>query len=260
MRKQGVSLVVIFLCVVMGVAVVQAADIDIVISEIMMNAVNETGNVGEWIELYNRGTDVVDLTGWQIQDNSETDTINSAVCPGSDCQMPAGACWLIAVTSPDLQAEFLNYTNPNQPSVDGANTIFLGARLGNGLANTDDQLILRNSSGTAVDCYSWNGLNTCAGLTYITGGNGIDANVDGNDGQSVTNVQGAWYDHEINASPYNCTTNTAATGPTAVSIQFIQAQVNSINRVVLAIFGLTASATLAAFMDRRRKVARSGNR
>lgn len=259
MKKQLVSLAVIFLCLVMGVAVVQAADVDIVISEIMMNAVNETGNVGEWVEIYNSGGDIVDLTGWQIQDNSEFDTITAPMCPGNNCQMPAGACWLIAVTVADLQAEFLNYTNPNQPTVDASNTIFLNNRIGGGLANTNDVLILRNSSGTAVDCYSWDGSGTCAGLAYIAGAFGVDANFDGNDGQSATNVQGGWYDHESNASPYNCT-NSAAAGPTAVSIQSIQAQANSINGAVLAIFGLAATSTLAAIMDRRRKIAATEKR
>jgi hypothetical protein len=261
MSKRSLSLMITMVVLLLSIATAVAADVDIVISEIMINAVNETSNVGEWTEIYNRGIDPVDLTGWQLVDNSGVpNTITPAMCPGNNCQIPADACWLVAVTAADLQAEFNNYTTPAAPTVDAARTIFLGARVGNGLANTDDRLILRNSSGTAVDCYSWDASGSCAGLTYVNGGGGVDDNFDGENGQSVTNVQGTWYDHAVNGSPYDCI-NTAAAGPTAVSLQSFQAQSGFVNTPALIAVGLASSFSLAALIGyRQRKVAALENR
>lgn len=233
-----------------GVAVVAAADVDIVISEIMINAIHESSNVGEWIEIYNRGATPVDLAGWQLEDNVATDMIATNMCPSNDCQIPAGECWLVAVNSSDLQTEFNNY-NPT-PTVDSTRTIFIGTSIGNGLANTNDRLILRNSTGTAVDCYSWDASGTCSTLTYISGGNGVDANLDGSDGQSVTNVQGTWYDHAVNGSPYNCTNTADGGSPTAVSLHLINSsnQITSLTAISLSAFFLTL---ISGVVVRRRR-------
>ena len=231
-------------------AVVLAADSDIVISEIMINAFVEEigGNWGEWIEIYNKGVDPVDLTDWAIQDNFRTDVIDAAMCPGGSCIMPAGACWLIAVTAVELQSEFKNYTNPNQPSVDANNTIFLGGRPGNGLANElangldkkGDRLVLQDDSGTVIDCYSWDMLGTCSD----------DGPHVGSNGQSVTNVQGTWYNHQLNGSPYNCV-NSADGGPTAVSLQQFNAHQTSPS-VVLAVLASIGGLATVVFIRRRK--------
>lgn len=258
MKRKVISIWAIVICLMLGVATARAADADIVISEIMMNAIHDTGNVGEWFEIYNKGTDAVDLAGWRIQDNSGSNIIDATMCPGGNCQIPAGACWLVAVTPGSLQAEFASYANPNNLNVDPTRTIFLGNRIGSGLANTNDRLILRNSSGTAVDCYSWDASGTCAGLTYTNGGNGVDAEFDGSDGQSVANVQGIWSDHQANASPYNCI-NTAAAGPTAVSLQTFQVQPGGVNASSLFSLGLTFGLSLTALGYRWHKAARAGS-
>jgi hypothetical protein len=52
-----------------------AASTDIVVNEIMASnsntAADEMGEYEDWIELYNRGTSTVDLTGWYITDNAQ---------------------------------------------------------------------------------------------------------------------------------------------------------------------------------------------
>ncbi len=52
-----------------------AASTDIVINELMADnnstAADEMGENEDWIELYNRGTSTVDLTGWYITDNAQ---------------------------------------------------------------------------------------------------------------------------------------------------------------------------------------------
>ena len=225
---------------------------DIVLSEIMINAVVEVigGDWGEWVEIYNKGGTPVDLTGWQIEDNFLADTIDMVDCPGSSCLIPAGGCWVIASTQPELQTEFDNYTNPNQPAVDPANTVFLGSRLGNGLANSDDRVVLRNGGGAAVDCYSWNDPDICSSLVYTGTGDGFDGALSGSQGQSVTNVQGAWFNHQVNGSPYDCL-NTADGGPTAVSLTNFTNASPFDARLVLFLMAAAAGVSLVAIGRRR---------
>ncbi len=202
-----------------------AGPTDIIISEVMFNAAIESSNQGEWIEVYNSGTTAVDVTGWVLQDNSATDTITSAMCPSGLCQVPAGGCWLIAVTPLDLQNEFDQYTNPAGLVVDVARTIFLGSKIGGGLANTGDGVALVYTSGEAVDCVSWGASTLCSGLTYYPGGNGQDTGISSvGNAQSIANIQGQWYKHEPNASPYNCTNTAAGGSPTAVTLSSFSAR------------------------------------
>jgi len=238
------------LLLALAASTIFAADSDIVISEIMVNAKNDSS--GEWVEIYNKGTTAVDLTGWQLEDNNATDTITADMCPNGSCSIPAGGYWLIAITQTDLQNEFDQYTNPNKPSVELNSTIFLGSGLiGNGLANDNDHLILRNSSGTAVDCSSWDGSGICAGLTYVSGGGGVDHNFDGNDGQSITNIQGSWYDHESNGSPYGI--NTASGGsPTAIILSNLRARSQAPRLPEYLGIGVAMAAAAGFFAYRRR--------
>jgi hypothetical protein len=206
---------------------------DIVISEVMFNAITETAQYGygEWIEIYNKGSAPVDLAGWVITDNSRyLRVITYSMCPNSSCVITPGGCWLIAWNQDYLQAEFNNYTNPLSPTVDTSRTIFLGSEIGNGLANDTDMVALMIVSGgvtLTVDCVSW-GTTTptfCSGLTYVPGGNGRDTNLSNEaDGQSITNIGGQWYYHEPNASPYNCINTAAGGSPTAVALSSFSAR------------------------------------
>jgi hypothetical protein len=205
---------------------------DIVISEVMFNAKNETGaGYGEWIEIYNKGSASIDLAGWVITDNSKSSKIITySMCPGNSCVITPGECWLIAHNPISLQTEFNNYTHPLSPTVDLSRTIFLGSEIGNGLANDTDLVALMIISGgvtLTVDCVSW-GTTTptfCSGLTYVPGGNGRDTNLSNEaDGQSITNIGGQWYYHEPNASPYNCINTAAGGNPTAVTLSAFSAR------------------------------------
>jgi len=220
--------VVLAMGLVLALAVLAlAADTDIVISEAMFNAKLETNNEGEWIEIYNKGNTAVDLTGWQISDNNTTDTITATMCPEGSCSIPAGGCWLIAWSAQYLQDEFNTYTNPLSPTVQTGHTIFLSSAIGNGLANTADYVILKNSTGGNVDCVSWASPTgtVCSSLVYISGGSGADTNLNNAaDGQSITNIQGAWYRHQTNGSPYNCTNTASGGSPTAITVRSFLAQ------------------------------------
>ncbi len=229
-RRGTILGILVFLAVslvlVMQLALAQGSGnpSDIVISEVMFNAITETSayGYGEWVEIYNKGDNPVDLTGWQVRDNHVTKTITADMCPSSSCEMPAGACWLIAWDEIHLQGEFDGYTNPSGQAVEPSRTVFLNGEIGDGLSNSSDMVALLTSDGKAVDCVSWANSSSgeCAGLSYVNGGGGYDSTLNDEDnGQSITNVGGQWYYHQINASPYDCQNNVAADGgPTAVNI------------------------------------------
>lgn len=213
---------------------------DIVISEVMFNAITETNplNCGEWVEIYNRGTMTVNLAGWGVRDwGGNTRTITADMCPENSCEIPPKGCWLIAAYTREinyLQIEFNHYTLPLKPAVLQTSTIFLGSRIGDGLANTTDALALVYTNGLAVDCVSWRYQVTgtfCASLTYLEGLSGTDTNrgdrpnTQGeHDGQSITNIEGLWYDHQRNASPYNCYNTAAGGNPAAVILSNFSAR------------------------------------
>jgi len=231
MKRRGVliltSLAVAVGLLVLLTAAVLAGDADIVISEVMFDAMYEGSNQGEWVEIYNKGETAVDLTGWQIVDNNISRTITATMCPNSSCSIRARECWLIATTITNLQTEFYSYTNPLRPTVQTTRTIFLDNKIGDGLHNTTDTVILKNSSGGNVDCVSWaNTTGTvCSSLTYITGSNGVDTNLENTEnGQSIANIGGSWYKHVINASPYSCTNTATGGSPTAITIESLLAQ------------------------------------
>ena len=230
--------------------------VDIVISEVMFNAAIDTGNRGEWIEIYNSGADPVDLTGWSVRDNTSTDAISASLCPNGSCQIPAGGCWLIAVTQQDLQSEFDLYLNPAGLTVDTTRTIFLGGKIGSGLSNDADGVALVFSTGEVVDCVSWasSAQTFCSGFTYLAGGDGVDTTLtqEGN-AQAITNIQGQWYYHEPNGSPYTCS-NTAASGtPTAVTLSALSARALPARPATVLLGSLVLAAVLGRTLVRARK-------
>lgn len=210
------------LVLTLNIAIAQGGASDpasIVISEVMYNAITESINQGEWLEIYNKGLVTVDLAGWIIMDNSKANIITYTMCPNNSCEIPPGGCWLIAWNQAYLQAEFNYYTSPLSPTVDPSCTIFLGGKIGNGLANNDDYVILKTPQNENVDCISWSTATICSSLTYVSGGNGIDTNLNkASNGQSIANIQGQWYYHQPNASPYDCINTAVGGNPTIVTI------------------------------------------
>lgn len=229
-----------------------AADTDVVFSEIMINAASSEPS-GEWVELYNQGSAGVDLAGWTIRDGFASDTIGTSMCPGGSCVLPARDVWLITPDPTALQTEFDDYSNPGSQSVDSSRTIDLGSSIGNGLANTGDYLVLSNSADTPVDCVSWDGSSHCDGLAYVPPGDGFDNAPTGSDGQSITNIGGMWYDHEVNASPYDAD-NAAANGtPTALVLSSLTVRQPDARWSTMGVVALLVAAFGYTWMSRRHR-------
>lgn len=93
----------------------------------------------EWVELYNPGIEAIDLIGWKISDNNAADDIPAL-------NLPAGELIVVAASG--------NFSD-NFPDYDGAIVFIADGRIGNGLGNGGDRLILKDSAGTTIDEMSY---------------------------------------------------------------------------------------------------------
>jgi len=125
----------------------EVASYSLVINEINYNptygGASEPRN--EYVELYNYGSDSIDMTGWTISDSASTDDILAA---GGTIVIPAGG---YAVLTADPTDVYTNY------SVD-AGAIRLDvddSRIGNGLSDSGETLTLYDSSGTEVEACTY---------------------------------------------------------------------------------------------------------
>jgi len=216
------------------------ADVNVVLSEVMFNSASISGtdeSPYEWVEIYNKGSVPVDLSSWSI-----CDELNG--CDPLSGLIGAGEYWLIANNAADLTTELANYGGAPDP----ARTIYLNNPIGNnGLTNAGDAVYLLNggaycgASGTdacTVDCVSWDATNTCTALiaagtrAYLPGADGADdtaLTTNEQNGQSVVNIQGVWYQSgptanaANQASPYQ--DNVAEGGtPTALTLSAFRAR------------------------------------
>lgn len=93
----------------------------------------------EWVELYNAGSEPLELEGWSITDNFSTDAL-------PDLRLDAGGFGVLAA-SEHFQEDWPDYDGPLAVLDDG--------RLGNGLSNLGDCLILRDAERRIVDALSY---------------------------------------------------------------------------------------------------------
>ena len=111
-----------------------------------VDAAHGSKPLNEWVELYNGSGSAVNLGGWKLDDASSTDAIPSGVT------LAPGKFLIVAATSS---------TRTLWSIASDVQFVSLGNSLGDGLGTAGDRLILRTSSGTAVDALSW-GSNTTA--------------------------------------------------------------------------------------------------
>lgn len=135
---------------------VRAASSTIIISEVDADTpAGGTDTANEWFELQNVSAATITLTNWTITDNVSSDTIPTiTIGPGGHV--------IVAATTAGFAAE--------HPGFAGTVLIIADGAIGNGLANGGDLLILKDSSGVAVDGMSW-GSNT----TVLNPAAGIDS-------------------------------------------------------------------------------------
>ncbi|MGQ0814848.1 MAG: lamin tail domain-containing protein [Gemmatimonadota bacterium] len=109
---------------------------DVIVNEVMADPSASTDADGEWFEVYNRGPVAVDLQGWIIRSNNDSQhTIGSSV------SVPAGGYVVLG-------------RNGNT-SVNGGVTLGYVYGTGLTLANGSDWLVLRDPAGSTVDSVTW---------------------------------------------------------------------------------------------------------
>lgn len=122
---------------------------DVVVNEIYYdpdaNHIQPSGadeNNFEWVEIYNKSNQVVNLKDWKIEDNSgiqrTISTSNRDLAPNQFAILAKAANVFVLWAIPD-----------------SAEKIPLGEIIGNGLANAGDRIILRDSLGNIIDQVSY---------------------------------------------------------------------------------------------------------
>lgn len=127
------------------------AQAQVVINEVYSDAPGGTETTKEWFELYNAGSEDVDLSGWRICDNTDSvgEVLPSYVLASGEYIVYCGNLDSFHVYFPAVPA--LAWT-------DGS--------IGGGLANAADILVLVNNSGVMVDRVNW-GTGTWTQASYV---------------------------------------------------------------------------------------------
>jgi hypothetical protein len=108
----------------------------LLLSEIMSDPdVRGDNNLNEWVEVYNPSDAPVDLAGWTIADRSRGNVLPSLV-------VPPGEYAIIAARETELPTDALVVRAP-------------GGRIGFGLRNAGDAVLLYAPDGTLVDAMSY---------------------------------------------------------------------------------------------------------
>jgi predicted extracellular nuclease len=127
----------------------------VVINEVQYDpTTGGTDSLSEWIELYNAGSDDVDLTGWRLCDNGDSigEVFPSMVVAAGEyavfvCNVDSFVKYFPAATN------YYAWTSGSFGDTRAGNTAY-------GLGNSADMLVMVNSSGTVIDAVNWGTVST----------------------------------------------------------------------------------------------------
>ncbi len=110
------------------------------ISEVLASAAADSDAAGgEWVELYNAGPESVELGGWTLSDNVAADTLPPlTLSPGA---------YAVVTASAGFRRQY--------PAFRGDLLVLAAGRIGNGLSNEGDRLLLLDDEGRPVDALSY---------------------------------------------------------------------------------------------------------
>jgi hypothetical protein len=150
---------------IFGLALHHAASAALLISEVLYNEVGSDVG-GEWIEIFNNGTNSVDLSSFKVGDE---ETSGATGATEAMFQFPAGASIPAAgvqIIATNAATFFTNYGfKPTYEVIEGDATVpnmtVYNAWDPDGntlnMSNTNDQALLLDGSDALVDAVSWGG-------------------------------------------------------------------------------------------------------
>ncbi|MCG2719056.1 MAG: lamin tail domain-containing protein [Nanoarchaeota archaeon] len=123
--------------------IIPIAKAEIIITEIMANPIaDETLN--EWIELYNNGTEEIDVNEWVIGDDQDNDTIEGGLYNKEGTIIPPQGYAIITDETTRVYNNFEVSPNTTRLYVDDGS-------IGNGLRNNGEEIWLYNDQYTLID-------------------------------------------------------------------------------------------------------------
>jgi len=130
---------------------------------------DEAGN--EWLELYNAGSEPVDLGDWTISDNGAGDRLPPLTLPPR--------AFVVIAASEAFRSAY--------PAFDGSLLALDGGKIGNGLGDKGDRLILRDSAGRLADALSYGEDDTILSppASAVAGGHSLERSPPGHDTDSA---------------------------------------------------------------------------
>ncbi len=116
--------------------IIPVSKAEIIITEIMANPI-EDETLNEWIEIYNNGTEAIDIEGWMISDESETDKIEGGLYNKKGTIIPPQRFALIT----DEMTRVYNNFNVSSGTI----PLYVDdSSIGNGLRNSGEKITLSN--------------------------------------------------------------------------------------------------------------------
>jgi cardiolipin synthase len=152
-RKYAIVLFwTVFLYAALQIQILPLAAVEtssLLINEVMCHpADNESSN--EWIELFNPSEESIDVSGWTIADEKETDAIHADSQNGDGTtSIPPGRYALITDTGTTVYETFSVAENTIRLSVDDSTLC------GYGLNNQKEKIILMDEEGIVIDAMEW---------------------------------------------------------------------------------------------------------
>jgi len=129
---------------------------DVILNEVLANSLDE--DTGEFVELFNRGLEPIDLSGWRLADAADTnDLIEEYTGPGdwglAGTILPPGGYALIV--DPEYAGEYTDFLDA-YADPDGTLLLTIGkdTTIGNGLTNAGDTIRL-GPQGNWLAVFGW---------------------------------------------------------------------------------------------------------
>jgi phosphatidylserine/phosphatidylglycerophosphate/cardiolipin synthase-like enzyme len=149
-NKNVIALGIVFCLVPLGHLLVNAEQPAVLLINEVMYHPTENEGTNEWIELYNPTSEPIDVTGWTLTDEKETDQLQADTDHGDGTTVvPPGGYALITDKGTTVYDVFTVAENAIRLSVDDSTLC------GYGLNNDQEKILVKDLTGTPIDAIEW---------------------------------------------------------------------------------------------------------